>query len=251
MQDYIVELEGKIRPHDYVVGFTDANFVNKKGKHGKSTADYYMEVQLGIDGTFIPSYYDAEKLEVYIPDKLANNPDLLLTYNPLDKPDNFDIARDIIQRDYITCEVVIDKTDLFVQRYVYRSFDCNREYAPIRYENGVTIVDKDAQYDATTNAVRILTGWQVADEQLLNEYNVSLQIVTGDWQNVRQTDRHLSDDLLKWYVAELSTEGLPAGDYRVMVIVYDRDTGEKVMGTDLITGETSTILPITVFTIEE
>lgn len=251
MQDYVFELEGKIRPHDYVVGFTDANFVNHKGKHDKSTSDYYMEAQLGIDGTFIPSYFDAEKLEVDFPDKLANHPYLLFTYNPQDKPDNFDIALNIIQQDYIACEIIIDELHLFVQRYIYQSFTCDREYATIVYENGVTIVDKDVQYNATTNTVRILTGWDVADEQLLYEYNVSLQIVTGDWQNVGQTDRHLHDDLLKWYVAELPTEDLPAGDYRVMVVVYHRDTGEKVAGIDLLTDEKATILPITVFTIEE
>jgi hypothetical protein len=249
MHEYLVEFDGKTRSHDYIVGFTDANFVNKKGKHNKSTADYYMEAQLGIDGTFVPSYFDVEELKTDIPDKLANHPYLLLTYNPLDKPDNFDIVLDIIRQDYIACEVVIDKSGLFVQRYVHRSFACDHEYTPIVYANGVTIVDKDVQYDSATNIVQILTGWVVADEQLLYEYNVSLQIVTNDWQNAGQTDRHLHDDLLKWYVAELSTEGLSAGDYRVMVILYHRDTGEKVIGTDLITGETGNILPLLTFTI--
>lgn len=251
MQNYIVELEGKTRPHDYVVGFTDANFVNKESKHGKSTADYYMEAQLGVDGTFIPSYFDAEKLEIDIPEKLANHPYLLFTYNPQDKPDNFDIALNIIQQDYIACEIIIDKADLFVQRFVHVSFTCDRKYAPIVYENGITIVDKDVQYNSTENTVQILSGWEVADEHLLYEYNVSIQIVTGDWQNVGQTDRHLHDDLLKWYTAELPTENLEAGEYRVMIIIYHQENGEKVIGTDLVTGETSTILPISVFTVEE
>lgn len=251
MHEYIVALKDNIRPHDFVVGFTDANFVNRNGKHGKSTADYYMEVLLERDGTFIPSYFDADELEADIPEKLANNPYLLLTYNPVDKPENLDTVLNIIQRDYVVCEVVVDQTDLFIQRYVHQSLGCDREYAPIIYENGVTIVDKHVTVDTITNTVRILTGWEVTNEQLLYEYNVSLQIVTSDWQNMGQTDRHLHDDLLKWYVAELPTEDLPAGDYRVMVIIYHRDTGEKVSGTDLTTGETSTILPIAVFTIKE
>ena len=90
-----------------------------------------------------------------------------------------------------------------------------------------------------------VTGWEAVDEQLLYEYNVSIQIHTAEGQNTgRQIDRHLYDDILKWYVAELPTTGLPPGDYRVMVIVYDRETGEKVSGTDLATGESGTILPI-------
>jgi 4-amino-4-deoxy-L-arabinose transferase-like glycosyltransferase len=251
MHDYIIALKDKIRPHDYVVGFTEANFVNRRGKHGKSTGDYYMETLLGHDGTFIPSYFDDDELEPDVPEKLTNNPYLLLTYNPLEMPENFDSVLTIIEEDYEGCDIVVDDIDLFVQRYVHQSLECDREYEPIVFENGVTIVDKDVQYDASTDTVRILTGWEVANEQLLYEYNVSLQIVTGDWKNMGQTDRHLHDDLLKWYVADLPTQDLPAGDYRVMVIIYHRDTGEKVTGTDSITGETATILPITVFTIEE
>lgn len=251
MHDYIAALNGKMRPLDYVLGFTDSNFVNRDGKHGKSTSNYYMEVQLGHDGAFIPSHFDADELEVDVPEKIDNNPYLLLTYNPLDLPENFDIVLSMLQDDYVPCEIIVDTTELFVQRYVIEQFGCERDYAPIVFDNGVTIVDKAVTYDATTDTVRVLTGWEVANEQLLYEYNVSLQIVTGDWQNMGQTDRHLHDDLLKWYVAELPTTDLPPDDYRVMVIVYHRDTGEKTTGTDLTTGETSTILPIAVFTIEE
>ncbi len=66
-----------------------------------------------------------------------------------------------------------------------------------------------------------------------------------------QSDRHLYDDVLKWYVAELSTAALPPGDYRVVVILYDRYSGAKVSGTDLTSGEVGTILPILHFTVEQ
>jgi len=249
MQEYVYHLADKVRPQDYVVGFTDANFVNNISKHGKSTGDYYMEAQLGIDGVFIPSYYDQEELEDDIPDKLTNHPDLLLTYHPDNLPDNFDIAMDIIQSTYTPCEIIINEPDLFVQRYVDHSLDCERDYAPIVYENGVTILDKYIDYDREANRVRVVTGWQVEDDRLLDEYNVSIQLITPDWQNVGQVDRHLYE-VQTWYETELSADHLEPGDYRVMVIVYHRDTGEKVTGTDLITGETGTILPIGVITRE-
>ena len=187
-----------------------------------------------------------------MPKKLANNPYLLFTYNPQDMPENFDLAQaPIWNEEYIACDVVIDKPTLYVQRYIYHTLTCDRDYAPIVYDNGVTIVDKYADYDPQTHTVRIVTGFEVADEKLLYEYNVSLQIITSDWQNVGQIDRHLHDDLLKWYVAELSTDGLAPGDYRVMVVVYETAAGKGVNGTDSMTGESGTILPITVFTIEE
>ena len=251
LQDYVTALEGKTRPQDFIVGFSKANFVNHEDKHSKSVGDYYIETQLGIDGTFIASGLNQENTVLDVAEKVGNYPYLLFTHNPANKPGNFEQVLGIIQRDYQACDVVLDEPELFVQRYVHQLLTCDREYEPIVYGNGVTIVDKYATYDPESYTVRIVTGWEVAHEQLLYEYNVSLQLVTGDWQNVGQTDRHLHDDLLKWYVAELSTTDLPPDDYRVMVVVYHRDTGEKVIGTDLTTGETGTILPITVFTIEE
>lgn len=251
LHEYVAALDGKTKPHDYVLGFTEANFVNNRGKHGKSTADYYLETLLGIDGAFIPFNLNDENLKVDVPKKIDNHPYLLLTVNPLENPKVFDDTLMMIEADYTACDVVIDQLDLFVQRYVRQPLTCEHEYQSIVYDNGATIVDMFAEYDPLSKLIRITTGWTVADEQLLYEYNVSLQLVTGDWQNVGQTDRHLHDDLLKWYVAELPTDALPPDDYRIMVVVYNQTTGEKVTGTNLTTGETGTILPITVFTIEE
>jgi|GEM_PF-543907 len=252
MQEYVFALDGKTRPHDFVVGFTDADFVNNIGKHGVSTADYYMEAQLGIDGVFIRGdLQNIERLENDIQEKLDDYPAILLTYQPDDPPDNLELALEVIQRTYMLCNVIIDQPTLFVQHYVLPELTCERDYEPIEYDNGITIVDKFIEYDEVENTVRVITGWQVDDNSLLDEYNVSIQIVTPDWQNVGQTDRHLYDDILKWYRADLATADLPAGDYRVMVIVYHSETGEKVTATDLTTRETGEILPLAIFTIEE
>ena len=125
---------------------------------------------------------------------------------------------------------------------------CGHEPAPIAYENGIKVIDRAARYVPESNLVQVLTWWEVEDEQLLYEYNVSMQIITPDWQNARQEDRHLYE-LPPWDVIELSTEGLPPGDYRLMMILYHRDTGEKASGTDLTTGEKAKIWPVLSFTI--
>ena len=254
LAEYVTALRGKTSQHDYVVGFTDTNFVNRIGKreHGLSTADYYMERLLGIDGAFIPTTYSAERLEVDIPAKLDNHPYLLFTYNPQQKPQIFDLARAIIERGYRACDTALDETQLFARRYVYHTLTCEREYKPIRYDNGIAIADRFADWRPQRDAVRVTVGWEVEDKRLLDEYNVSLQIHTAEGQNTgRQIDRHLYDDILKWHVAELPTDGLPPGDYRVMVIVYNRATGKKVSGADLTSGESGTMMPITVFSISE
>ena len=148
---------------------------------------------------------------------------------------------------------MLDNGPLFARRYVQRPLKCQRKYEPIHYDNDIKIVDKFAAYDAATDTVSVVTGWEVADPQQLELYNVSVQIITPEWENVRQArDRHLYDDILKWHVEELSTVNLPAGDYRAVVILYDRyKSSAKVRGIDLTSGEAGTILPALHFTIEE
>ena len=82
MHEYVAALQDIVASQDFVVGFTEGNFVNREGKHGKSTADYYMEVLLGNDGAFVPTTFSAERLETDIPDKLDNHPYLLFIYDP-------------------------------------------------------------------------------------------------------------------------------------------------------------------------
>ena len=252
MQNYIYHLEGKVRPQDYLLGFTVMDYVNQDLKHGKSAADFYTQLHLGIDGAFIWSRSFGDWQARDVRDKIDRHPYLLFTYAPQDKSKHFDTALALIEADYIACDVIVDTPNLFVQRYVNSMLDCHREYAPIAYDNGIKVVDRFARYVPETDMVQILTGWEVADEQLLYEYNVSLQIITPDWQNTgRQIDRHLyEEDVLKWYAAELPTDGLPPDDYRVMVIVYDRETNKKVSGTDLTSGQSTDIFPILTFAIE-
>lgn len=252
LADYVEALKDKAQAQDFVVGFTATDFVNWRGKRVKSTADYYMETLLGLDGVFLPSSYDAEALAADMPQRLDDHPYLLLTYNPMSPPGNLALVEDYLLPAYRACGVVIDTTDLFVQRYVNRPLACDHEYQPIHYENGIRIVDKYAEMGGEDGAIRVVTGWEVDDEALLQQYNVSIQIITADWRNVAQApDRHLYHEVLKWYVVELSAADLDPGDYRVVVIVYDRHhASAKVTGQDLNTGEVGTILPIAAFTVE-
>ncbi len=253
---YVDGIKDKTWHKDYLVGFSNAWYVNWDRKHGWSIADYYLEVQLGIDGVFMEAGHEgstitkrAWEIRRDVRWILDGHPYLLFAYDLESKPPNADIALDIIHEDYVPCKVVVNKPDLLIQRYVHFVMDCNHQPAPMEYGNDIKVFDRAARYDSGSEVLQVLTGWEVADEGLLDEYNVSLQIIASDWQNVRQEDRHLYE-LPPWDVIELSTEGLPPGDYRLMMILYHRDTGEKVSGLDLASGETGNLLPLLAFTIE-
>ena len=247
---YTDALLGKVREEDYLLGFSFVNQVNTEFKFGQNVIDYYTAAQLGIDGAFIPNRWRDLRLQNDIVRKIDRHPYLLFTYNPGDLPPNFTDVSAYVEENYIPCAVIVDTSELHVQRHTHPLAGCDRAYAPISYENGISIVDKFGKYDPDRDVVRVVTGWEIADEQQLDQYNVSIQIITPDWQMRKQVDRHLYNRIVKWNEVELPTEGLEPGDYRLVVILYDRNTNEKVQGTDLRSGETSVILPILTFTIE-
>lgn len=250
LETIVQALRGPTQAQDFVVGFTDANFVNHASKQGKSTADYYFETLLGVDGTLIPSDWTTDQLAARLGERLANNPYLLLMHDPQAPPASLDPTRQGLSHWYEACGTVLDKPRLFVQRHVDKRLSCQRAYQPVQYVNGIRIVDKFGEYDQAAQTVRLITGWEVASRAQPQQYNVSLQILTADQRNVAQIDRHLYDNILKWYAAELPTDHLPPADYRAVVIVYDRNSKSKVTGVDLTSGETGAILPILHFTVE-
>ena len=250
LHEYVYHLKDKSISGDYLVGFSDTSGrIHKVRRNwGGSTADYYLKVQLGIDGVFLESHLMRDQLEWDMRGALNDYAYILFAHNPENIPRNAVVAFDIIREEFTPCSVLVNEPDLHIQRYVNPMLDCERD-APIEYENEVRVIDRAARYVSESNLVKILTGWEVTDESLLDEYNVSVQIITPDWQNVRQEDRHLYE-MPPWDVIELSTEGLPPGDYRLMMILYHRDTGEKVSGVDPTTDEAANIFSILPFTIE-
>ncbi len=249
LHDYADNLNNKTREQDYLIGFSEGWAINWGRKHGWSHVDYYVNTLLGIEGVFVWLEIRAWELRRDIRKLLNERPYVLLAYNPENQSQFVDKTLEIIQGDYVPCAVLVDKLDLLIQRYVQPVIGCRHEPAPIAYGHGIKIIDRAGRYDSALETVQALTWWEVADEGLLDEYNVSMQIITSDWQNMRQEDRHLYE-LPPWDVIELSTADLPPGDYRLMMILYHRDSGEKVSGADLTTGETVKILPILSFTIE-
>lgn len=251
LPDYVWHLTGKVRSEDYLLGFSKSSHVNKDLTLGKSVADYYTREQLGIDGAFIRRGAYGEWLEGEIRQWLGNQPYLLFAFDPTDLPNSYHRVREVIDSNYIACGVVVEQPRLFVGRHVNSRLACDREYRPISYENGVKLVDRFAQYIPEEDKIYILTGWEVENEDLLNEYNLSLQFITPDWQRMgEQVDRHLYDNILKWFTVELSTEALPPGEYRAMAILYNRESRKKVRGVDLASGREDVVFPIVSFTVE-
>ena len=251
IHEYIFHLQGKTMPHDFLLGFTADDRVSRVSSNkSNSTSDYYLKVQLDIDGIFLHSHLKRYRLESDVRAILREHPHLLLAHDPTEVPLNYARTLSIIQENYIPCAALVDNPELLIQRYVQHVLDCDHKPAPIEYDNGIEILDHAARYESESDRIEVLIWWNVPDEKMLEEYNISLQILTPDRQNVRQLERHFYDDLVPWNVTELSTDGLPEGDYSLVLILYDRESGDKVIGLAERSETQANVLPLLSFTRE-
>ena len=218
--------------------------------HGYSMVDFYLR-ELGYDSVALRlrrslSYFES-KYE-WLKNKHLR---FLLGYNPTKVPPHFSYLLDLIADDYLVCELLIDEPTMSVQSYVDRSLGCEHKPHPVAYTNSIKVLDRWATYLPEQERLQILTWIETADQLQPFVFNVSWQIISSDWQNVRQVDRHLHDStVLPWSRIDISTEGLAPGDYRLMLIVYRNDTGAKISFLDPETDQLSSFLPILAFNVE-
>ena len=249
LNDFVFHLNGEVRSGDFLLGFTNLEQVNlSTGFSGHSVTDYYLGAQLGIDGYFLHASDKDYRLDRDVRDILAAHPRILLAHDPGDEPLNYARTLEIISKDFVSCAVLVDNPDLYIQRYVHPAIGCGRPASTIGFENGIQVLDYAAHYDAVSKSLSTLIWWRTPDESMLNEYNISLQILTLDWQNVRQLDRHLNDRIVPWRVFDLSTEDLPSGAYRLMLVLYRRDSGKRIRGLEWPSGRAEYMLPLMEFT---
>ena len=245
LNDYVFLLNDKVKSTDYLVGFSQSGQIDRVTIFSsRSVSDYYLKTLLGIDGKFLHANLKRYRLEQDVREILDAHPHILLAHDPSDVPLTYAQTLDIVLNEYIPCVVLVDEPDLHISKYTHPLMDCDNEPTPIAYENGMKIVDYVARYKASAERIQALIWWEVPVEDMLKEYNLSLQIVTPDWQNVRQFDRHLNERIVPWRVFDLSTGDLPAGEYRLMLVLYRRDNGETIAGFDSFGSESSDIIPL-------
>ena len=252
LDDYVRQLRDKVRSEDFLLGFARNYYLNHDHKHGKSVSDYYTQLQLGIDGAFVRSRAVGPWLVEEMNELIDGHPYLLFAYEPQNSPDGLEGAKHVMHSTYKACDVLVDSRALYVQRFVDPTLNCDRDYQRIEYENGIAIADRYVQFQPDAALLTILIGWDVPNQRLLNDFSFSLQVHTPQWEKVEQghSDFYLHQFSRKWNTLELPIAGIAPGEYRLVVILYNTESGKKVGGVDISTGETGTILPIRSFTVE-
>ncbi len=245
--DALQSLAALPEPMDIIVNiFDSANPTFKIRHHGFSAADMYLREQ-GLDSMTLNTTAGAESVYGAL---YRNHARFMIGTDPSNPAPHYAGLIDLMLRDYVACASLINEPTMQVTHYVDRSLGCEHQPAPITYDSQITVIDRFARYLPKEKRLQILTWIDTANRQQQLEYNVSWQIITPNWRNVRQIDKHLHDSsVLPWSRIEMSTDGIEPGDYRLMLILYRSDNGAKSAYRDPSSGQESGFLPVLEFTI--
>ena len=84
-----------------------------------------------------------------------------------------------------------------------------------------------ATLDSEESKIVFVDEWKARDDALLDDYQMSYQLISPDWRNVAQLDLPLvHNDTPRRFSIDVSH--VSTGSYRLMAVLYNTETGERV-----------------------
>ncbi|MCY4069687.1 MAG: glycosyltransferase family 39 protein [Chloroflexi bacterium] len=85
-----------------------------------------------------------------------------------------------------------------------------------------------AEVNPDKDRIAYVDRWGAEEAYALTNLNMSIQLISEDWDNVAQVDLPLvNPDQLRQFTIDISK--VPPGNYRLMAIVYNNQTGERIL----------------------
>lgn len=143
------------------------------------------------------------------------------------EPDDIEHLDVALQGRYQLCETLDIGEDTTVRKFHWKGLDCGLPIVTasytsdiLSYDFGTTTLDMDNQRLLFTDR------WTTTEGSVAESVNFSYQLLTADWEKVAQLDLPIVNDG-QHKTFNLSLEGVPAGTYRFVGILYDAATGDK------------------------
>jgi hypothetical protein len=146
---------------------------------------------------------------------------------------------EVLADQFVLCEHTLDYPDLGLDLYALAPACCGPQNTPplIHYVNGLQLAYFDLQ--RTDDTLSVPTAWAVPPDVPSNTYSVGLHVDNAEGEFVTQSDRGLPVVAYSCQRAEIGLADLPPRDYRLLVVVYNWATGERLAGEATATGETA------------
>lgn len=206
-------------------------------------SDYYLE-GLPVRRAVVDSPADKpvdkyrREAETFVDDA----PRVWIARQPNDPPlpvVDAEFQRVFAERRYVECGSPWDAPDLRLTLYV-RAL----ERAAATFGEAITAYLPLDPLPVSSGRLSVALGWEVGETTPPNTYSVGVHLDDPNGQLARQYDYGLPPQGFTCRSADIPLDGLPPGDYRLLVTVYNWQTGERLPGTALASGQTGDRLPL-------
>lgn len=161
----------------------------------------------------------------------------------------------VLSEQYAFCGQAGGRPDLHLRfdEYARSPVCCTPESNPrpplIDYGNGLRLLGVDLVPEGA--GLRVFASWDGADRLPPETYSVALHVLDGNETLLAQVDYGLPGETFTCPDQMMDVSQLPPGEYHVIAIVYNWQTGARLVGTLEASGEAGDALPVSAFRISE
>ncbi len=133
----------------------------------------------------------------------------------------------LLWANYLLCERQVIGVDTVLTLYAWRALGCHERPALAAAETDLIRYEfYGAAVEMGESQVLFVHRWTALDSIRPERYNLSHQLISADWERAAQLDPPLAEEgSLRQFSIDISEAA--AGQYRLMVILYDNQTNER------------------------
>ncbi len=190
-----------------------------------SQREYYFEQQ----NITLEVSADPEKFEVYARQNTITSPALWIFYqtSTIDREQAAEIQAIMDNLHYQLCKTVAVGMDTVILQYTWNTLDCSPPQLLASYQtDAIAYQFYGTELDTANSKLHFNDLWTARTDGALDHYKMLYQLITPDWNNVAQLDLPLVHPG-QLRLLSIDMADVPAGTYRLMVILHDKNSGER------------------------
>ncbi len=204
--------------------------------------DFYLSgssVRIAAIGSRTTPEEEASEVESVM-SFVHQSPRVWVAYEPERRSIILPPFEEALSEKYGLCEVGIAQSTFHFDLYSRSSVCCLPGDEPplMRFGEGIDLVRVETLPETVMDTVPVTLSWAIGEGVPPYTYSVALHVEDADGQLAAQADFGLPASSTACQETRIPVDNLPAGEYRVYVIVYAWASGERLAGEVMATGET-------------
>jgi hypothetical protein len=198
-------------------------------------ADYYLhDLPVQYELVESPRLVGQSRYDLLARDYLDEAHRVWVAYDPTKMPDHVDALDQVLITSHILCGTYVDSPELHINLYGQLP---PSGHEVLRFGDGIRGILLPP-FTVTNGRLNVLLTWQVDNSIPDYTFSVALHLEDSDGNLVAQADYALPVGHYSCQSSDLDVRNLLAGDYTLMVGIYDSETGERLPGFNEANGET-------------